>query len=104
MSLWISEETFLKLSETLLSAGYEIESIKCVHKSALADNSRGFFNGMVLCIYRKSVFLRFFSKPLPKKSLLKIVKSLSSNGFDVNSIESFRKPSGFKGIKLRIFN
>jgi len=102
MALSIPENTFLKLSEAIHSIGYEVESIKCVHKSSLADNSCGFFNGFVLCIYRKAFLLRLFSKSLHKNSYALLFKALSSFGFDINSIKTIRKPSGLKAIRLRI--
>jgi len=99
MALSINEETFSSLSEALLSAGYKIESIKCVHKSALVDNPRGFFNGLVLRICRMPFF-----KPLPKNSFAELSKILSSAGFSVNAIKTIRNPFGFKAIKIMISN
>ena len=102
MPAYMSKDNFTALAESLFQAGYMVKAIK-VFDDPIASSPKA-FRGVKLKICPKTGAARLFAffKPLPKDELIKLADTVSSAGYDINSVKAIRKFFGFKGIKLRI--
>jgi hypothetical protein len=93
----LSKNEFVKLKESLLSAGYKIDAVKVMDRSFVNLPNYYAYVGIKLRISP-----RLLARPLPKDKLAKLAEAVFSSGYEIKSLKVIRKLWGFRSIKLLI--